>query len=74
MTRNRDDFSALQALRTGFIAVLAVVALMAALGAMMSEHKQSAERRATSIAANTLDFATVPATEVAAAETATKQG
>ena len=56
MTRNRDDFSFIQALRTAVLGVVAIVVLMTVLGAAISSHKEAAENRATSVAAAALQF------------------
>ena len=56
MTRNRDDFSALQALRAGTIALVAIVALMVGLGATIAGQKEAAEQRASVSAANALQL------------------
>ena len=58
MTRNRDDFSATEALRAGLVALAAITVLMAGLGAAMSDHKRAAEERERTVAAGSLHFAT----------------
>ena len=58
MTRNRDDFTVFQALRTGIIGIVAIIVLMTALGLAMSIHKDAAENRATVVAASALQFQT----------------
>lgn len=73
MTRNRDDFSALQALRAGILGVVAILAIMLALGSAVQASKEAAERRATGVAAAALQFA--PAVvDVAAAPAASERG
>ena len=59
MTRNRDDFSAPQALRTGLVGLLAIVAVMVALGAVIADQKQEALDRAMNVAASSLQFQSV---------------
>ena len=66
MTRNRDDFSALQALRAGALASVAIVVLMTVLGAAIASQKEAAERRTTVSAASSLHL---QSTETALAAT-----
>ena len=73
MTRNRDDFSALQALRTAFLASAAVAFVMMSLGSAISCHKEAALDRAAAVAAASLQF-TVTTTDVADAGTGAKRG
>ena len=59
MTRNRDDFSASQALRVAILGFAAIALLMIALGTVMAGHKQAALDRATGVAASALQFETI---------------
>ena len=49
MTRNRDDFCTVQALRNGTVGALAILVLMAALGSVIAANKADASMRAAAM-------------------------
>ena len=72
MTRNRDDFSALQALRAAALGCLVIGGSMAGLGTVMAGQKEAALDRATAVAASAIRFEAT-ASEVAAVDAGTRK-
>ena len=53
MTRNRDDFSAMQAIMNGIMGAMAITVLMVALGSTIAANKADAEMRRAAMGAVT---------------------
>ena len=73
MTRNRDDFSAGQALYTAALGFAAIALVMVTLGTVMAGQKEAALDRAANVAASTIQFQAAPA-DIAALDRSDARG